>query len=136
VRAGDEAASPIAGDGAVLDLGRTFGNHGHRVDGPGRALFACRVGFAARSVGTRFCLDLAFESASGLDVEGLIYRLRAHRHLRVVWELFDQRVADLFRRPAQEQFVLHIVTQVRLDGEIGCFGPGPAAAFRCAPWGR
>lgn len=37
---------------------------------------------------------------SGLEVEGLIDRLWAHAHLRVVGELFDQRVADLFRRPA------------------------------------
>ncbi|AMB40234.1 hypothetical protein AUT26_08435 [[Arthrobacter] sp. ATCC 21022] len=110
---------------------------GDGVDEPGRALFAYRVGFATRSAGTECCLDLAFESASGLDVEGLIDRLRAHRHLRVVWELFDQLVADLFRRPAQEQFVLHIVTQVRLDGELAVLGPARrAAAFRCAPRGR
>jgi hypothetical protein len=95
VGAGDEIAFPVAGYGAVLDLGRPLGNHDHGVDEPGLALLPGDVGFTAGPAGAQCCLDLAFESASGLDVQGLVNRFWAHTHLRVVSELLDQRAADL-----------------------------------------
>jgi hypothetical protein len=72
VGAGDEIAFPVAGYGAVLDLGRPLGNHDHGVDEPGLALLPGDVGFTAGPAGAQCCLDLAFESASGLDVQGLV----------------------------------------------------------------
>src|SRR5689334_18639367 len=97
--AGDEVPFPMARYGAVLDLGWTLGDHDHGVHEPWGSLFAGGVGFTPGPAGPQRGLHLAFESASGLEVEGLIDRLWAHAHLRVVGKLFDQRVADLFRRP-------------------------------------
>ena len=125
VGASNEVTLPMAGYCTVLDLGWTLGDHDHRIHEPGGALFPALVLFPAGPACAQGGLYFAFESASGLDVEGLINRLWTHTHLRLVGELFDQGVADLLRRPAYEQLGLHVVAQVRLASELGGFGSCP-----------
>lgn len=60
----------------VFDLGGAFGNVDHRVPESVGPFFRVLVLLAAGASGAQGLLDLAFESAAGLEVEGLVITSR------------------------------------------------------------
>ncbi len=122
-RADDQIAFPVAGNRPVLHLGRTLGDHHHLVDESAGALFRAAARLAAGAPAAQRDRDLAAQAASGLDVDGLVDRLRTHPHALVVGELDDHSVTDLFRGPAFTQLVLNVSTQRTVCGELRGLGP-------------
>ena len=81
----DEVAFPVAGDGSVDGFGRSLGDHDHaRNPSP---LLDPASGLACRSSRAQASGQLTAEFASALDEQGLVDRLVAHPHLRVVREV-------------------------------------------------
>ena len=89
VGADDQVAFPMPGDGPVVHLGRPLADHDHRVGEPGGTGGGVAVRLAAGAPGP--------QSAAGLQVEGLVDRLRGHPHLPVIGVVDRQSVADLLR---------------------------------------
>jgi hypothetical protein len=54
---------------------------------------------AVHSAGPQATGEFPAQLAPALDKEGLIDRLVAHPHHRIVWELDTQATSDLFGRP-------------------------------------
>jgi hypothetical protein len=73
----------VAGHGAVL-LGRALADHDHAVDEPRGVLIAAAMWLASGAAGAQRGGDLALKRATGLDVQRLVDRFRAHPHLLVV----------------------------------------------------
>lgn len=57
------------------------------------------VRFATRPPRAQRILNLAFQSAARLPVEGLVDGLRAHAHSLIIRMVLADPVADLLRRP-------------------------------------
>ncbi|MEC5181504.1 hypothetical protein RCH07_002873 [Arthrobacter sp. CG_A4] len=112
-------------DDAVFDLGGAFGNIDHRVPETTGAFFGIPVLFAAGPSGAQGLFDLAFESAEGLNVEGLVDRFVAHAHLLVIGEFLDQQLRNLLRGPAGEELSFHVVVQFSGFCQLTVLGPCP-----------
>lgn len=82
----------MARDGAVFDLCGAFGNVDHRVPETAGAFLGVPVLLAACPAVAQGLFDLAFESAAGLEVEGLVDRFGAHAHLLVIGKFLDQQL--------------------------------------------
>ena len=81
----DEVAFPVARHGPVINLGGSFGDVDHPRDASpavgGAALLA------AGASGAQASGQLTTQFAAALDEKGLVDRLVAHPHLRVVREV-------------------------------------------------
>ena len=93
----DEVALPVAGDGAVVDLGRPLADH-HHVAQLALAEAALDVaGPAHRSARAQAGGELTPQGAPALHVQRHVDGLVGHPHLRVVGVVADQPAADLLR---------------------------------------
>ena len=91
--ADDEVALPVPRNGPVLDFGRALADHDHPRDAaPG---LDAPSGAALGPPGAQAAGQLAAQLASALDEEGLVDRLVAHPHHRIVGKLEAQTHRDL-----------------------------------------
>src|SRR5690606_33881111 len=101
----DQIALPMPRNSTIFDLRRPVADHNHRVDEPARAMLRGLLRNAARTPGAQRLGHLAFEPATGLEVESLVDRLRAHPHALIVWMLLADPITDLLRRPFSPQAI-------------------------------
>ena len=120
----DQVALPVAGDGAVLDLGRPVADHDHLVDESMGALAGLSLGLAAGPAGAQRGLHLALQPATGLEVQRLVDRLVAHAHALIVWIVLDEPVRDLLRGQLAFQTLLDLCAQRGAREQLGVLGSG------------
>src|ERR1700734_2643798 len=84
----DQVTLPVPGHRPVLDLSRTIADHDHVRDP--RAVSLAALSLAGDATTAQTARELAPEFASALDKEGLVDRLVAHPHHRIVRELLAQ----------------------------------------------
>ena len=89
------------------------------------------MGLAPDPTAPQRCAELAFQLAVGMDVDGLVVRLAAHAHLRVIGKLSPKSMSDLLRRPPLLQLQRDVVTQRALGGQLRC--PGALASLDREP---
>ncbi len=120
VLADDEVALPVPGHRSVLaSAGRSeimtmSGILPRLLSGPARPA----LGPAAAQAP----VQLPAQLASSLDEEGLVDRLVAHPHHRIVWELPAQAPGDLLGRPPLLQPLRHLLGERRM-GQLRGLGP-------------
>lgn len=95
----DEVSLPVAGNGTVINLGRAFTDHDHRVAEAGLAVLCVLAGFASSAASAECFVKLATQLTAPLTVEGEVDRLVDHVHFLPAWEVQTQHPRDLFRAP-------------------------------------
>jgi transposase len=93
----DEVTLPVSWDGAILDLLGTLADHHHPRDVP--SSLDPPLGSTLGTTRAQAPSELATQLTSALDEQGLVDRLVAHPHHRIVGILEAQAPGDLLGRP-------------------------------------
>jgi hypothetical protein len=108
-----------------VNLCRPIADGVHRVDEPRPAGVGLLMWFSSNSTAAQLLSEFSCEFASGVDVDRLINRLGARAHFRRGWEVLDQSVTDLLRRPSFRQFPLDVGTKLGIGDQLRLPRPGP-----------
>ena len=111
--AADQVAFPMTGYCAVLDFGGPLADHDHGFAETGPARVRLAVGPASGPSAPQGLGDVLFQFAFGLDVDGLVDRLRAHMHVLIIREVRPQAPRDLLGAPMRLQSGADVVEQAR-----------------------
>lgn len=120
VSAGDQVTLPVARYGTIPDLGRTLGDHGHRVAEPGGSAIRLAL-WLTFDVSVSQVLE--FEFAFGLDVDGLVDGLVACAHAVIIGPGQDEQVFDLLGIPVLLQAVADGRVESGVGWHLASFGP-------------
>ena len=121
--ADDEVALPVAGNLSGLDLGRSFADWPHLIDEPLTPSVWLLSRFPGDATSPQLRSELPSQLATGVDVDRLVDRLRAHPHLLRAWEVFDQSIADLLGRPLPRKLPLNVGAEPVVGGDFRCPWP-------------
>lgn len=116
-RAADQVAFPMTGYRPVLDFGGPLADHDHGLAETGLARVRLPVRPALGAPAPQGLDDVLFQFAFGLDVDGLVDRLRAHMHSIIIREIGAQAPRDLLGTPMRPQSCTNVCEQAghRMD---------------------
>ncbi len=115
----------------VLDFGGPLADHDHGFAETGLARVRLPVRPALGAPAPQGLDDVLFQFAFGLDVDGLVDRLRAHMHSIIIREIGAQAPRYLLRAPMRPQSCANVCEQAghRLDlARFGSSGPSAPSA--------
>src|SRR5579862_1364808 len=117
LRASQQIAFPMSGDGSVFDLRRSFSN-GNGVDDLTLVVPAItRVPRAANSpLEAKVLNQFLFQHSPRLNEQTTINGFVRHAHALVLGILTLQPSGNLFRRPVQDEFTRNDLLQLHVNG--------------------
>lgn len=133
-RAADQVAFPMTGYRPVLDFGGPLADHDHGFAETGLARVRLPVRPALGAPAPQGLDDVLFQFAFGLDVDGLVDRLRAHMHSIIIREIGAQAPRDLLGTPMRPQSCANVCEQAGHRMDLRGLGSSGPSALIC--WGR
>ena len=133
-RAADQVAFPMTGYRPVLDFGGPLADHDHGLAETGPAAVRLPVRPALGAPAPQGLDDVLFQFAFGLDVDGLVDRLRAHMHSIIIREIGAQAPRDLLGTPMRQQSCTNVCEQAGHRMDLRGLGPSePVRAHLLGP---
>ena len=133
-RAADQVAFPMTGYCPVLDFGGPLADHDHGFAETGPAAVRLPVRPALGAPAPQGLDDVLFQFAFGLDVDGLVDRLRAHMHSIIIREIGAQAPRDLLGIPMRPQYCANVCEQAGHRMDLRGLGPSePVRAHLLGP---
>lgn len=123
MRADEQIAFPMSGDGAIFHFGRTLPDRDRIHDASGLSFGGGRPRSADPPARTKVGHQIFLERAAGLDEQAAIDRFMGHPQSLIMRILLLKPACDLLGRPALGQAPGHRLAQCRPLQQNAGFGP-------------